>query len=136
MISGPMICATGAGACASGGTLANRKNAWDASHIASAGAAVLKAMRSRLWPRLDDTMLVLIATAIVAGAGPKKIAEAMKNVSVTEMLADSDAIFIVKRPVSSASAVNSSQTNVCGMCSSAGSDQTIAAAPIAMTERT
>ena len=81
-------------------------------------------------------MLVLIATAIVAGAGPKKIAEAIKNVSVTEIFADSDAIFIVKRPVSSASAVNSSQTNACGMCRSAGTDQTIAAVPIAMTERT
>ena len=64
------------------------------------------------------------------------MADAMKNVSVTEMLADSDAIFIVKRPVSSASAVNSIHTIACGMRTSAGSDQTIAPTPIAMTECT
>ena len=63
------------------------------------------------------------------------MAAVMKNVSVTEMLADNDAIFIVKRPVSSASAVNSSQTNACGIRNSAGSDHTIARAPIAMTDR-
>src|SRR4051812_19900042 len=90
-ISGRISRISGAEACASGSIGTDRKNAGDASHIASAGAAVLNATRSRLCPRLNDTMLVLSATAIVAGSGPKNIAEAMKNVSVTEMLADSEA---------------------------------------------
>ena len=71
-----------------------------------------------------------------AFSGPKKIADAMKNVSVTEKLAPTDAILSVKCPVRSASATSSSQMKGCGMWARAGSEATSAARPIAATVRT
>src|SRR5439155_6334686 len=113
---GPVTCPIGACTSARGGILARRKNARAAIPIDSAGAAVLNATRShRKWRRYE-TKAVLIATMIIAGAGPKKIAEAMKNVSVTEKLAPTDAILIVNCPARSASATSSSQTKGGGIC--------------------
>src|SRR5207245_9244865 len=106
---GTISVAMGWSPCASGEMPASRKNVCAPTHIENAGAAVLKAMRSQVWRRRYETMPVLSATVIVAGAGPNSIAEAMKNVSVTKTVYDTDAAFIVKTPVSSASVANRRQ---------------------------
>ena len=94
---------------------------------------MLNKMRCGLWRRRQDTPPLQIAARIVAGAAPKSIAAAMKNVSETDTFADTDAIFIVKTPETIASTPNSRHAAGCGVWTSAKSDRTMVAAPSAAT---
>src|SRR5229473_1267043 len=82
----------------SGGTRASRKKVCAATHSDRAGAPTLKPMRSGVCFLRHDNTSESSAIAAVAGAGPKSIAAAMKNVSATEMLASTVAIRIVRDP--------------------------------------
>src|SRR5919106_4037520 len=107
--SGMMNVATGAAPSATGPTPAIAKQTCAPAHSDRAGAAVLNATRTHGSRRRHEMRKLSTATAKVAGPGPNSTAVVMKNVSATEMLADTDAKFSLKEPATIASAEHISQ---------------------------
>src|SRR5580765_2937565 len=91
--------AAGTFPCARGPTPVMPKNACPAIQIDSAGAAMLNAMRSQLWPFRQESTPVSVARTTAAAPGPQSSAVAMENVSATEMLAETDAMLSANDPV-------------------------------------
>src|SRR5437016_1400355 len=96
---------------------------------------MLNAIRCHLCPRRHETTKLSSATVIVAGAGPNNMADVIKNVSVTEIVADTDAIFMVNVPASRAIAAKRSHAKGCGVCGSVRNEWPRIAIPAATTSR-
>ena len=77
-----------------------------------------------------------MASATIAGAGPKIIADAMKNVSEAEMSALTPGIFTAHAPAISPSAVKSSHSPGGGLVTSAYSEVKMVTAPKTITAPT
>ena len=93
-----------------------------ATHSDSAGATVLKATRvprMALAPRQEEAVG---GERHRRGPGPNSSADAMKNVSATEMLASTDAMLSVNEPVRIASAANRNHASGCGTAAAAPRD--------------
>src|SRR5688572_27661710 len=97
--SGP----TGESATERGWTPLKTKKAWAPAHIDNAGATALNARRLQPWPFRHDRMQLSTASETAAGPGPNSMAETMKNVSSTAMLASIVAILMVNEAVTIAS---------------------------------
>src|SRR5665213_1992663 len=121
---------------ASGWIPARKKNTWAATQSESAGAATLKPTRTGDILLRSESTRESMAMAAVAGAGPKSIAAAMKNVSATEMLASTEATLIVSEPARMPRTANSIHSYPRPGCTARTSESTATALPAAITKRT